>query len=184
MDPIYELVLAELRGRSEAIVDVGCGVGILPLFLRESGVSAPLTGIDVDERKIDIARKAARTLANIDFIAGSAGAELPPGRNVAILDVLHYCSEDVQRAILREAAIAVPRGGVVIIRSGVRDGSWRYRLTWLTDLVGKAIRWNRGERLSYPTAEMIGAAFEGFEIDVRPAWGRTLFNNYLFVFRK
>jgi hypothetical protein len=73
---------------------------------------------------------------------------------------------------------------VAVIRQGIRDRSWRYRLTHAVDAIGRAIRWNRGQPMNFPTREEIEEAFTGFESDVTPLWGRTPYNNYLLVFRK
>jgi SAM-dependent methyltransferase len=183
-DPVYAAVLDRLRGHRLPLVDVGCGAGVLPLYLREHALSMPITGIDFDERKIAAARKACDGAANVDFIVGDAREPLPAGRSVVMLDLLHYFREGDQRRILENAADAVPPGGMVIIRDAVRDGSWRYRATYLQESFSRLIAWLRAERLHFPTRETIAGAFPGFDAEVVPLWGRTPFNNYLFVFRR
>lgn len=183
-DPAYAAVLEVLRGYDQPLLDVGCGVGLLPLFLREHGYDAPAIGIDFDERKIDAARKAATSYRGVDFIRGDARDPFPLDHNVVILDILHYFDRPSQQRILENAARAVPPGGVAVLRQPVRDGSWRYRLTAAVDAFGRAIRWMRAEDLNYPTRAEIVAAFRGFEAEVRPLWGRMPYNNYLFVFRR
>jgi SAM-dependent methyltransferase len=183
-DPLYAGVLEALRGYDQPLIDVGCGVGLLAFFLREHGYDAPIIGIDFDDRKIDLARKAAANYRAIDFIRGDARAPLPPGHNVLLLDVLHYFDPASQQVILRNAAEAVPPGGVAVIRQGIRDRSWRYRMSSTVDAFGRAIRWMRAENLIYPTREEVLAPFAGFDAEVRPLWGRTPYNNYLFVLRR
>ena len=130
-DPVYRAVLELLRGSTAPLFDVGCGVGLLEFFLRENGFSNAITGIDHDERKVAQANAIASHYADLEFRSGDAREPIPAGRNVLLIDVLHYFSADDQRRILENAAAAVPEGGIVIIRDAVRDGSLRYRLTAL-----------------------------------------------------
>jgi SAM-dependent methyltransferase len=185
-DPVYEAVAERLREHPLPLVDLGCGVGLMAFYLREKGFDGPIVGIDFDERKIAVAQAIAdRHDLGVRFRTGDARAMLPPGHSVMILDLLQYIDREGQQLTLRNAARAVAPGGVVIVRAGVRDGSWRYRLSWLSDTFGRAIRWMRAERLVIPTREDIVAPFaEGFDAEITPLWGRTPFNNYLFVFRR
>ncbi|MDQ3280353.1 MAG: class I SAM-dependent methyltransferase [Acidobacteriota bacterium] len=183
-DPAYAAVTEALRGRTAPLIDIGCGVGLLAFYLREHGFTAPVIGIDFDERKIERARVAAERYRGLDFIRADARDPLPEGHDVVLLDILHYLDSDSQQRILANAARAAGERGVVIIRQGIRDASWRYRLTAAVDAIGRAIRWMRAERLNYPTREEVTRAFDGFDADVRALWGRTPYNNYLFVFTR
>lgn len=182
-DPVYAAVAERLRGHAHPLVDVGCGAGVLEFFLRESGIGVPIIGIDFDARKIDAAKKASRD-RDLTFVVGDARDELPREHSVVLLDVLHYFSASDRARILRNAANAVPPGGVVIIRDAIRDDSWRYRATRFAELFATGIRWLKAERLEFPTRDEIVQAFAGFACESVPMWGRTPFNNYLFVFRR
>jgi SAM-dependent methyltransferase len=183
-DPAYAAVLARVRDYPQPLLDLGCGVGLLPFYLREHGVGVPMLGIDFDDRKIDVARHAAQRYRGIDFIRGDARGELPEGHNTVVLDILQYFSPADQQRILTQVAKAVAPDGIVVIRSGLRDASWRFRITRAVDAFGRAIRWMRAESLTYPTREEIIGAFDGFHVDVTPLWGGSPFNNYLFVFTR
>jgi 2-polyprenyl-3-methyl-5-hydroxy-6-metoxy-1,4-benzoquinol methylase len=185
-DPVYEAVAERLRDHRLPLVDLGCGVGLMAFYLREKGFDGPIVGIDFDERKIAVAQSIAdHHDLRVRFGTGDARAMLPPGHSVMILDLLQYIDREGQQLTLRNAARAVPPGGVVIVRAGIRDRSWRYGLSWLSDTFGRAIRWMRAERLVIPTREDIVAPFaQDFDAEITPLWGRTPFNNYLFVFRR
>lgn len=183
-DPVYAAVLERLRGSAAPLFDVGCGIGLLEFFLRENGFSNPVAGIDHDPRKVSEANRIAAFYSDLQFRAGDARDAIPAGNSVALLDVLHYFSGDDQARILRNAAAAVPAGGMVIIRDAIRDGSLRYRVTVLQERFSRAVRWLRAERLNFPTQSQIRAPFGGFVEEVVPMWGGTPFNNYLFVFRR
>lgn len=174
-DPVYAAVAERLP--ELPLLDLGCGVGLLALSLRLRGFQSPILSIDHDARKIEAARKA------------GVSAEIRDVRdpiefhgNVALLDVLHYFSTEDQQRILCNAAKCVAPGGVAIIRDAINDGSWRYRTTYVAETFARSIGWLKGERLNFPTRASIVAAFDGFTAEIVPMWGRSPFNNYLFVF--
>jgi SAM-dependent methyltransferase len=178
-DPVYSAVAERLRGHARPIIDVGCGAGVLEFFLREAGIDTPIVGVDCDASKIDAAKKASR-YRDLEFVVGDARADLPCDHSVVLLDVLHYFDQRDRAWILANAS----RADLVIIRDTVRDGSWRYRATRIAELFATGIGWLKAERLEFPTRDEIVAAFDGFEVEIVPMWGRTQFNNYLFVFRR
>lgn len=178
-DPVYAAVAERLRGHTKPIVDVGCGAGVLEFFLREHGINVPIIGIDFDERKIGAAKKASRD-RDLTFIVGDARDELPRDHSVVMLDVLHYFDANDRARILANAA----KADLVILRDAIRDGTWRDRTTRLAELFTTRTRWLKAERLDFPTRDEIVGAFEGFDAEIVPMWGRTPFNNYLFVFRR
>ncbi len=181
-DPVYAAV-AERLPADLPLLDIGCGVGLLALSLRQRGFTAPILGVDHDAKKIGAAMKAAENaIRDARFIAGDAREPIAFQGSVALLDVLHYFSDEEQLRLLRNAAACVAPGGVVIIRDAIRDGSWRYRATYIEETFARSIGWLRGERLNFPTRDSILSTFEGFRCEVVPMWGRTPFNNYLFVF--
>ena len=185
-DPVYGATLEVLRDTSLPILDLGCGAGVLSFFLREQGLTVPIEGIDHDRRKVVIAQEMIRTGERLSFREGDVRGSLHFSGNVVLLDVLHYFMRGEQDQILLAAAGATAPGGAVILRDAIRDGSWRFRATWAGEVFARGTRWLRAERLEFPTRESIGAMFpEGeFTREVRPLWGHTPFNNYLFVFRR
>ena len=174
-DPAYDAVFHRARG---PIVDIGCGAGVLAAYLRARGFDAPIAGVDHDRRKIELAR--ACGLPRAVFNVGDA-SEIDLRGTVVMLDLLHYFDDDAQAAMLRRAA---SDANLVIIRDALRDGSWRYRATYAQEAFARAVRWLQADRLNFPRRETIVDAFRGFESEIVPLWGRTPFNNYLFVFRR
>jgi trans-aconitate methyltransferase len=181
-DPVYEAVAQRLRGHVHPIIDVGCGIGLMSFHLRERGFTQPITGIDHDAAKIASANRLSSD--GLRFTTGDARDALPHGASVLLIDVLHYFNADEQARILANAVSAVPSGGVVIIRETIADHSWRFRMTYAAEVFARGIRWIRAERLHFATRDQITSAFAGFGAEVTPLWGRTPFNNYLFVFTK
>ena len=181
-DPAYNAVFELVGNTSEPLLDIGCGVGLMAFYLRERGMRMPIAGIDHDRRKIEIARRVADGDQSLSFEVGDARRPVQFRGNVVLLDVLHYFSDADQSVVLRNAAAA---GGMIIIREGIRDGSLRYRLTYVQETLARAGGWLKAECLNFPTRKSIESALDGeFREEVMPMFGRTPFNNYLFVFRR
>jgi len=181
-DPVYEAVYD--RVPVMPLLDVGCGIGLLSFYLRERGFKPAIEGVDHDATKVAAANAIAPRYEGLTFRTSDAREPLTFRGSVILLDLLHYFEDAAQSRILRNAAACVPPGGVVIVRDALRDGSWRYRLTYLQESFSRAIRWLKAERLNFPSRATLLSAFEGFELEETPLWGATPFNNYLFVFRR
>lgn len=181
-DPVYDAVARRLAGHRHPIVDVGCGIGLMSFHLRSRGIDVPILGTDHDAAKIASAARLASTA--LQFAVGDARDSLPPGHSVLLIDVLHYFTSEEQSRILANARDAVLPGGVVIIRDTIDDASWRFRATHLAELFARGIRWIRAERIHFPTRDQIVSSFPGWRAEIVPMWGRTPFNNYLFVFER
>jgi SAM-dependent methyltransferase len=178
-DPLYAAVFERLRDSRDPILDVGCGAGFLALYLRERGIAVPIRGIDHDGTKIAIASQVADE--SMSFVKGDARDAGQWSGTVLLLDLLHYLDAEQQRHMLERAA---SQAATVVVRDAVNDGSWRYRVTYAQEVLARAIGWLNVERLHFPTRDAITRPFVDFEAEVVPLWGRTPFNNYLFVFRR
>lgn len=185
-DPVYSAAWERLRDHAHPLVDVGCGIGLLSFYLREHGFAPDIVGLDHDRKKIEAARAIAASYSGLRFEVADARTSLPEAHSVVMLDLLHYFHPSVQRQLLEAAARVIPAGGMLLIRDAVRDDSWRYRATYLQESFSRVVRWLKAERLSFPTRESIVDVMtgHGFDAEVVPMWGRTPFNNYLFVFRR
>jgi SAM-dependent methyltransferase len=178
LDPVYAAVFDRVGQSDVPLLDVGCGVGLLAAYLRARGFTAPIRGIDHDERKVAIA---AKVVSDAAFEVADARTAIDAKGTVVLLDLLHYFDGDDQAKILASAAT---HASTVIVRDAIRDGSWRYRLTYAQEMFSRAVRWLRAERLHFPSRDDITRPFAGFSAEVVPLYGRTPFNNYLFVFRR
>ncbi len=187
-DPVYAAVYERLQASPRPLFDIGCGIGLLAFYLRERGFDQPIVGIDSDSEKIAAARDAADGhYGEVRFATGDACAPLEGFRgNVAILDVVHYFNAAGQQQLLSNAEQHVAPGGMVIIRECPRDGSLRYRATYAEEWFATSIGWLKVPMLNFPTRDEIAAVFreKGYAEEVSPLWGRTPFNNHLFVFRR
>ena len=175
-----------LDGSALPVLDLGCGMGLLQFYLRERGYDAPLVGVDFDARKIRRAdRVGQRTYRNLTFTTGDASTSVDFCGHVVMLDMLHYLDAGRQAALLERIAGQIAPGAYCLIRDSLRDASWRFRATAFGEFFIRAITWQKTGAVHYPTVDDTCAPFRarGFSCDVRPLWGRTPFNSYLFTFR-
>jgi SAM-dependent methyltransferase len=186
-DPIFPAAFELLRESSERLLDVGCGVGLLAFYLRERNFLPPISGLDNDGRKIERANVVANGVYHdLDFIEQNVCAPIAQTGNVVLFDLLHYLCPADQKRLFSRLATRIAPGGLLIIRDCPRDGNLRFWLTYLAELFAQATTWNMKAPLHFPTREKVFAAFDEarFSRTVLPLWGRTPFNNHLFVFRR
>ena len=181
-DPAYPAVAAILQNSSHPLLDIGCGVGLLAAYLRESGCQQPILGIEPDVPKVRIANEqVANGYPLLEFRDGDARCLPEFSGDVVMLDVLHYMPAEIQRIVLDEISRRVCPGGRALIRTTFRDSSWRYYATLLEEAFVRISGWIRGGRCHFPTREEVTAPFNGpgWEVSVTPMWGRTPFNSHL-----
>lgn len=185
MDPMYEMIAEQLRESPLPLLDLGCGLGLLAFYLRGAGIEIPVRGIDYDSRKIQVANRVVDAMsgANLEFAHHDARSGLPDHHgNVSILDILQFFTPAEQETLLTLAAARVAPGGKLIIRSGLRDDSWRFRATVAGDFLAKATFWMKAAPVHYPTASDFERILSpSGRVRISPLWGGTPFNNHLIV---
>jgi SAM-dependent methyltransferase len=187
-DPVFAAAFELLRTSPMPVLDVGCGIGLFPFYLREKGFTEALTVFDLDAAKIAQAQRiAGADYSDVRFFHCDATHPWPAGESghVVIVDVLHYLAATAQREVLERAAERVAPGGLCIIRETPRDASWRFRATQLEEAFIHRIFWMKSPAVHFPSVEEIATPFvrRGFSSETRPLWGRTPFNSHLFILR-
>jgi len=187
-DPLYGAVYDELRTSPLPLLDLGCGLGLLAFYLRERGLEFPIRGLDYDPRKIESAHRAGAKLSHqaLDFDTHDAREGLPEhAGNVTILDILQFFTPPEQETLLGLAAQRVLPGGKLVIRSALRDESWRFKVTVAGDLFAKASFWMKAAPTHYPTASDFERVLSPYgKVRIKPLWGGTPFNNHLIVLER
>ncbi len=185
-DPVYQAVVKEIGSSPLPVLDIGCGIGLLAHYLRACGHTAPVIGFDYDQRKIDSAAAMVSKSGQqgLSFSAGDARTGLPEfSGHVVILDILQFFTPEEQNTLITAAAARVAPGGKLVIRTGLRDDSWRFRITVLGDYLAKITFWMKAAPTCYPDAEQFREVLSkaGLQVQISPLWGGTPFNNHLIV---
>ena len=147
------------------ILEIGCGHGLLSLYLALGSSDRSLTGIDVDEDKLGAARAAADG-AGLDasFEVASDG-ELPEGPwdGMAIVDVLYLLSASDQAGLLRACADGLAPGGVLVVKEMALVPRWKLRWNTLQETAAvKILGITEGEELTFlPPAELAAPMVAG-----------------------
>ena len=186
-DPAYRAVFQHIHGRALPLLDIGCGMGLLAFYLRERGFAPPITGLDVDDRKIRRGRNIAdRYYPGVNLWVGDCTALPPFLGHLTMLDVLHYLSPAEQSHVLREMAERVAPGGWCIIRTTPHDDGWRFYGSLAIEKLARGLSWLARDAIAFPHVEDIAAQFpaDQFVRDIRPLWGGTPFNSWLLAFRR
>jgi 2-polyprenyl-3-methyl-5-hydroxy-6-metoxy-1,4-benzoquinol methylase len=153
------------------VVDLGCGHGLFACVMRESSPTRRVLGIDLDPRKIDVARGAIQDTQWLRFEVGDIVADVPPKCDgVTIVDVLYLLPFEQQERVLRNAGTALGEGGSLVVKAQERRRDPRYALTYAQEMVTVSLGFTRGghERFYFPSREEAVAMFEraGFLVDV------------------
>jgi 2-polyprenyl-3-methyl-5-hydroxy-6-metoxy-1,4-benzoquinol methylase len=175
------------------ILEVGCGHGLLSLFLALSGPARRVHGVDVDESKVDAARVAAGRLgpeeAQVSFDTVARGW-LPDEEvdAVVIADVLYLLAPDEQRRLLAACAGCLGPGGVLIVKEVATEPSWKFRWNQAQETVSTRVLGITagGEGLHFvPPATMAGwLVDEGLSVASRPVDRGYPWPHHLLVARR
>lgn len=185
-DPLYDGICAMLQHSRAPLLDLGCGLGLLAHALRQKGIALPYRGVDNDAGKIASARQAAgrRALDAVEFAHIDLATQLPDHcGSVALLDVLQFLPPVAQSRLLDAAIGMLAPGAVLLLRTGLDDGSWRARTTRAVDRFSRWTRWMNAGPRRYPDPDDLRARFAaaGLSAEFSPLFGRTPFNNWRIV---
>ncbi len=185
LDPAYPVVAGILRDSPRPLLDIGCGMGLLAAYLRASGHGSAIFGMDLDAPKVELAQRVLRN-ERAEFRAGDALDFSGHCGDIVMLDVLHYFDDEGQKRLLEKMAASVAPSGVALIRVALNQPNWRFALTRWEEWFVKFIRWIPTSGKNFPTVDEVVGPFQaaGFAVEVRPMWGLTPFNSYLFVFHR
>jgi SAM-dependent methyltransferase len=176
LDPIFGHIDHAVPSAA-TILDAGCGFGIMSNLLTMDSPGRHVVGIDFDSRKLRIARRAARTLRNVRFVAGDLlDAAFPPADCVLLIDALHYWTAEKQTCIIARCAACLRPGGKLIFREGMRSESAGHRVVHWAERGAVWLGHNpRGDGLCFQSREFYLEEFarHGLEVQCEPSdWGR------------
>lgn len=181
MDPCYHAIASRV-GPDTLTVDLGTGLGMLPVLLGELGDGRRAVGVEWDAAKAQAGTLAAAGLSGVEILEGDLHTfELPPCDVVTLVDVLHYYGQPEQRAIIARCARALRPGGRLLVRESDRGASGAARLTRLSERWVTRLGWNRGPGVHFRAASALEADLrdQGFAVETIPLAGRLHPGNVL-----
>jgi 2-polyprenyl-3-methyl-5-hydroxy-6-metoxy-1,4-benzoquinol methylase len=146
------------RGR---ILEIGCGHGLVSAYLALSCPERHVVGVDIDERKIEIARRAAAHLdprvANLE-LRTSVGGEVPAGPwdAIVIVDVLYLLDTDAELALLDACLAGLAPGGVLVLKETDVVPRLKHELARVQEVLStRVLRITAGDALEFtPLGEL------------------------------
>jgi SAM-dependent methyltransferase len=203
-DPYFVAVVERgLLPREGRLLDVGCGQGLLLAMvcaarkLHASGTwpadwppppeRLVLSGIELDSRRVEIARRALGELdPAIEVTRGDMrDAAFPRCSAMTLIDVLFYLDARSQDRLLEKAARALAPGGVLIMREADAAAGTRFAVTRWSGHLDSFLRGGCRRARHYRSAGDWQSALErlGFTVQLAPMSQGTPFSNILFVAR-
>lgn len=139
---LSDLALLERHApRAGAILDLGCGHGLVSNLLALGSPARDVTGIDIAEEKVAAARRTIGARTNVRFqVADATTFGGGPYAAITVADVFYLIPPEGQRALLASCARMLAPDGVLIWKSQVRHPRWKYAITrgqeWLMTTLG------------------------------------------------
>ena len=119
------------------VLDIGCGFGLFSLYYAASGPRRFVRGLDVNARRIAMARRAAARLGldNVAYEAGDARDFKGDGEASAayMLDIVHHVAPAAVHELLGELHRAVAPGGMLLVKDVDTRPAYKRWFTWWLD---------------------------------------------------
>jgi 2-polyprenyl-3-methyl-5-hydroxy-6-metoxy-1,4-benzoquinol methylase len=119
------------------VFDVGCGFGLFAIYFAMRHPGVQLRGIDLDEQRIEGARRAAARLGltNVHFAIGDAGGFAcdEPISGAYMLDIVHHVSRPAAARLINELASHLKPGARLVIKDIADRPRMKMAFTWLLD---------------------------------------------------
>ena len=148
------------------ILDVGCGFGLFSLYYAATAPARFVRGLDVDARRVALARRAAQRLGleNVAYEEGDARDFKGDGEVGAayMLDIVHHIPPVSVAPLLRQLRRCLAPGGVLVVKDVDTRPAPKRWFTWALD---KAMAPRTPVR--YWSAEELTAALEATGFRVR-----------------
>lgn len=165
------------------ILDVGCGYGLLDIYLAESSPTRTVIGSELNRKRVSIAQKVSLDLANVKFYEENL---LRPDRVLGVdcillIDLLHHIRFGQQSELLAKIYDLLPVGGTLIIKDLNNRPAFKYYWNLVHDKLMTGF-----DRLYFSSITKQQEKLEslGFEITDYRLLNHPLYAHYLMVARK
>ena len=121
------------------MLDLCCGFGLFSLYYASAHPALTVEGFDLNPRRIEMARAAARRLGldNVRYEVGDVMAYRGGERFDAayMLDIVHHIPPDAVRPLLEQVAKTLPEGGRLLVKDVDRQPAYKRWFTHVLDRV-------------------------------------------------
>jgi len=143
-----------------AVVDFGCGPGLLAHLLSRAGFSGTYLGLDPDSRKIDRALRWLPEAASRRFRIGGVDAAAEGAfSQAALVDVLYLVAPGERAGFVSRAARALSPGGRFVVLTSGGGPRWKRRLDAAQERLAVGLGVTRGEAVAPCDGEEVADLF-------------------------
>lgn len=170
---------------SEALIDIGCGHGLLINLLATNNRNNKFIGVDPDKNKIAIAKQTENSMIAFydkDLFEVKDYADL-----YSIFDVLYLIPHEGQERILKHVYNRLPRDGYLIIKEVSKEPIWKFMFLYLQEtFVVKLLHLTKGRRFYFRTEEDFKKLLSdiGFEVEIKHLHKGYLYPHILYICNK
>ena len=151
---------------SGVVLDIGCGFGLFSLYYAATGPGRVVRGIDVNRKRIALARRAAARLGLPNAVYEEGDARHFKGDSEVaaayMLDIVHHVPPAAVPPLLTQLHRALAPGGMLLVKDVDSRPAAKRWFTWVLD---KAM--DPRAPVHYWPSETLGAALEHAGFSVR-----------------
>ncbi|MCD6590651.1 MAG: class I SAM-dependent methyltransferase [Candidatus Aenigmarchaeota archaeon] len=178
----FGLIMNEIPDRGN-MLDVGSGHGTFPLYVAKRKRDLSVLGVEMDRRRVLIAREKAKGLKNVKFVCSDFRVFEVRGKFnvVACLDVLHHIPKVSHTEVIRKIyKLLKPNGVFILVEIDTRPLP-KYLWNYVHDFV-----FTRSLNMNYVGRGEIASLVKscGFSISSVKDASTFLYGRYMLVCRK
>ncbi len=148
------------------VLDIGCGFGLFSLYYAATGPRRFVRGLDVNGRRVAMARRAAARLGleNVAYEESDARDFKGDGEVAAayMLDIVHHVPRETVPPLLARLRGCLPAGGTLLVKDVDTRPAPKRWFTWALDRLMQP-----ATPVSYWSAEALSAALGAAGFSVR-----------------
>lgn len=172
---------------SGQIVDLGCGFGMLTVYLALLSQARQVRGIDISRRRLRAANFVSAHIQNVAFEYSDLLQHTFDRCNcILLIDTLHYFPVPAQNKLLKKCYERIRPGGRLLLRDSNKDRRFRHFVTRSHETIMTRSGFTKGEMLCFRSFVELRSYLEGlgFFVDALPLWHMTPFADTLLICTK
>ncbi|MCK4325786.1 class I SAM-dependent methyltransferase [bacterium] len=169
------------------IIDLGCGTGIFSNLLAMKSDKRQILGVDMDERRAELATSISGNKKNLKFISADIRHTKFDRCDIIIMyDLIHHVTKQMQEDIISRCYDILDKDGLLIIKDIDKKPLWKYLSVYAIDAFSSITNITRGSKLTFRESVEFSNLLErrGFKTEVIHLKIRDFAPHVLYLCRK